>query len=74
MEETGKTEKIEGTGMTEETEEFMSGFCKKQNQTRTVLCEFGSGEDGKRNLLSSDCDYGCCEHSKDCRLMAAALK
>ncbi|MCD7736285.1 MAG: ubiquinone biosynthesis protein UbiE [Lachnospiraceae bacterium] len=55
----------------QETEEFISGFCKKQNQTRTVLCEFEIAEDGSRVFLSSDCAYGKCEHSGDCLLMKA---
>lgn len=55
-----------------EMEEFISGFCKRQNQTRMVLCEFEFAEDGDRKLLSSDCDYGKCEYSRDCRLMAEA--
>lgn len=51
------------------TEEIISGFCKLQNQTRTVFCELEIKEDGSRELLSSDCAYGKCEHSKDCLLM-----
>ena len=45
------------------TEEFISGFCKMQNQTRTVICEMEIQEDGSRKLYSSDCAYGACEHS-----------
>lgn len=51
------------------TEEFISGFCKAQNQTRMVVCELETKEDGSRELVSSDCAYGRCEHSKDCLLM-----
>ena len=51
------------------TEEFISGFCKAQNQTRMVVCELEKMEDGSIKLLSSDCAYGKCEHSKDCLLM-----
>lgn len=51
------------------TEEFISGFCKMQNQTRTVICEMEIQEDGSRKLYSSDCAYGACEHSGDCLLM-----
>ncbi|MCI6866550.1 MAG: ubiquinone biosynthesis protein UbiE [Lachnospiraceae bacterium] len=51
------------------TEEFISGFCKAQNQTRMVVCELEKLEDGSIKLLSSDCAYGKCEHSKDCLLM-----
>lgn len=56
------------------TEEFFSGFCKLQNQTRMVICEIEELEDGSRNLLSSDCAYGKCEHSQDCLLMGQAKR
>ncbi|MCD7884625.1 MAG: ubiquinone biosynthesis protein UbiE [Lachnospiraceae bacterium] len=55
-----------------ETEEFISGFCKKQNQTRMVFCEFECSADGRRTLLSTDCDYGKCEHSQTCALVSGA--
>lgn len=51
------------------TEEIVSGFCKLQNQTRMVICEVEQKEDGGRELISSDCAYGKCEHSRDCLLM-----
>lgn len=50
-------------------EEFVSGFCKLQNQTRMVVCELEQMEDGSRKIVSSDCAYGKCEHTKDCLLM-----
>lgn len=53
-------------------EEFLSGFCKAQNQTRMVFCELERLPDGSRRLLSSDCAYGRCEHSRDCLLMRQA--
>ncbi|MCD8104269.1 MAG: hypothetical protein LUF35_04535 [Lachnospiraceae bacterium] len=58
----------------EETEEFVSGFCKKQNQTRMVLCEFGLVGDGRRVLLAADCAYGMCEYSRACTLMASVRR
>ena len=51
-------------------ESFVSGFCKAQNQTRMVICEFEKKSDGTRVFLDSDCAYGCCPHSGDCLLMA----
>ncbi len=51
------------------TEEFLTGFCKLQNQTRIVICEVEKRSDGRQELISSDCCYGKCEHSKDCLLM-----
>lgn len=50
-------------------EEFISGFCKLQNQTRMVVCEVEEQPDGKRKLVSTDCAYGKCEHTGDCLLM-----
>lgn len=58
----------------ETIEEFYHGFCKGQNQIRTVLCEFEQREDGTRVLLEADCAYGACPHSRVCRLMAQALE
>ncbi|WP_283681085.1 ubiquinone biosynthesis protein UbiE [Parablautia sp. Marseille-Q6255] len=51
------------------SEEFVSGFCKAQNQTRMVVCEFEEDETGRRHLTGADCAYGKCEHSRDCLLM-----
>lgn len=55
------------------SEEFVSGFCKLQNQTRMVICEIETGEDGKKAVVSSDCAYGKCEHSRDCLLIGQVL-
>lgn len=54
-----------------ETEEFVSGFCKAQNQTRRVLCEFKIRPDGEKELVSADCAFGRCPHSGSCLLMSA---
>ena len=51
------------------TEEFISGFCKTQNQTRMVVCEIEHRADGSSVLVSTDCAYGKCEHSRDCLLV-----
>ena len=37
--------------MTEPEEEFVSGFCKMQNQTRMVICETLLLENGKKEVL-----------------------
>lgn len=55
------------------TEEFVSGFCKQQNQSRRVICEVELHEDGTKEVLSSDCAFGRCEHSKSCLLMKNIL-
>ncbi len=53
-------------------EEFVNGFCKAQNQTRMVICEFEKSDDGTRIFLESDCAYGACPHSAECTLMKGA--
>lgn len=55
------------------TEEFVSGFCKVQNQSRMVICEVQTHEDGTKEVLSSDCAWGKCEHSRTCLLMGQIL-
>lgn len=47
------------------TEQFISGFCKSQNQTRTVLCEYEQMEAGCA-LISMDCFFEGCEHYAAC--------
>lgn len=51
-------------------EEFVNGFCKAQNQSRMVLCEFRQEADGSRSFLEADCAFGVCPHTKDCQLMS----
>lgn len=53
----------------QEEEVILTGFCKMQNQTRMVICEVAYGEKGEIEVLSSDCAYGACSHTKDCLLM-----
>jgi hypothetical protein len=53
-------------------EEFFSGFCREQNQTRMVACEFEELEDGSIRLYSSDYSYGECTFTGDCLLMKEA--
>ena len=50
-------------------EMFVSGFCKMQNQSRMVICEVRARNDGTKEILSSDCAWGKCEHSRTCLLM-----
>lgn len=54
-------------------EEFVNGFCKAQNQSRMVLCEFREEPDGTRTFLESDCAFGKCSHSRQCQLMAQVV-
>lgn len=50
-------------------EEVFSGFCKALNQTRSVFCEFENDGSGWK-MTDHDCDYGECQHSEACILMA----
>lgn len=54
-------------------EEFVSGFCKMQNQSRMVICEVKYNADGTKEVLSSDCAWKTCEHGKTCLLMGQVL-
>ncbi len=56
-----------------EEEQFVSGFCKAQNQTRMVMCIIKTQEDGSRQITETDCAYGDCPHTGDCLLMQNVL-
>ncbi len=57
-----------------EEEQFASGFCKAQNQTRMVACVIEEDTDGKKRITETDCAYGVCEHSDSCLLMKSVLE
>ncbi len=59
--------------MEEYSEELISGFCKTQNETRRVFCEYEL-QDGKWVLTGSDCCFTGCEHFKTCVVMQEARK
>lgn len=50
--------------MTEEV--FLSGFCKAQNQTRTVMCEYETDAQNRILSVESDCAFPDCPHSGSC--------
>jgi len=56
------------------SEEFFSGFCKAQNQTRTVLCEYETDREGHKAFTGSDCAYARCPHAAECLLMKEAVE
>ena len=60
---------MENKNRMETEEEFISGFCKMQNQTRMVICETERLPDGRKKVVYADCAYGKCEHTGDCLLM-----
>lgn len=49
-----------------EKEYFISGFCRSQNQTRTVTLSL-SVENG-RTEEETDCSYGSCLHEGSCEI------
>ncbi len=44
---------------------FCTGYCRRQDQTRVVLCEL---EDGL--LTAADCAYPACEFAGECPIAA----
>lgn len=53
-------------------EEILSGFCRQQNQGRTVTCELEESEKGIR-LSFVDCGYADCAHKGSC-LIAGEIR
>ncbi len=58
--------------MGEIEEEILSGFCRQQNQGRTVTCEWEETEEGLR-LSFVDCGYPKCVHKGSC-LIAGEIR
>lgn len=58
--------------MAEIIEEFISGFCRTSNLTRTVECEYECLPDGKRLLTSFECNYEKCLNSSSCLIYQQA--
>lgn len=48
-------------------EEIISGFCRTNNQGRTVTCEF-TENNGKTELVEADCMYEKCIHRASCQI------
>lgn len=59
--------------MSEIFEEMIQGYCKASDQSRILTCEY-SVKEGKNILEYTDCAYGACVHSKNCRLIEEAFK
>lgn len=53
--------------MEEIIEQIISGFCRTNNQGRTVTCEFTEKE-GKTVLEEVDCLYENCIHKASCQI------
>lgn len=49
-----------------ETEKFLSGYCRQQDQSRMVTIVLENGE-----LTEADCCYGSCIYQPNCQIAAA---
>lgn len=58
--------------MAEIIEEFISGFCRTSNESRTVECEFERLPDGTVRLAEFECNYEKCPNSGACLIYKQA--
>ena len=58
--------------MGEILEEFISGFCRTSNETRTICCEYEQGDDGSVTLTEFDCNPKKCPTSAACTIWEEA--
>jgi len=54
--------------------EFVSGYCRANDNSRLAECTFFREPDGRLKLDSMDCDYGQCAYSDECTVAKAALE
>ena len=57
--------------MGETREEFINGFCRTTNESRTVCCEYEENTEGLV-LTFADCNFRRCIHFETCLLMKEA--
>ena len=58
--------------MGEILEEFISGFCRTSNETRTICCEYEQEDDGSVMLTEFDCNPEKCPNSAACTIWEEA--
>ena len=58
--------------MGETREEFISGFCRTSNETRTVVCEYERCPDGSVVMTEFGWDYEKCVNSEACLILEQA--
>lgn len=58
--------------MGEIIEEFISGFCRTSNETRTVACEYERQPDGTLRMTDFGCNYEKCANSGACLIYREA--
>ena len=54
-------------------EDIISGFCRSQNQGRTVTCEL-EPQNGGWKLICADCGYENCIHTGGCQVASQIRK
>ena len=53
-------------------EEFVNGFCRTTNETRTVCCEYEQLPDGTWKLTDYECNVDSCPNSVACQIYKEA--
>ena len=54
--------------MGETREEFINGFCRTTNESRTVCCEYERQPDGEWTLTDYECNVDKCPNSAACQI------
>lgn len=58
--------------MGETREEFINGFCRTTNESRTVCCEYERQPDGEWTLTDYECNVDKCLNSAACQIYKEA--
>ena len=58
--------------MGETREEFINGFCRTTNESRTVCCEYERQPDGEWKLTDYECNVDKCPNSAACQIYKEA--
>ena len=56
----------------ETREEFINGFCRTTNESRTVCCEYERQPDGEWTLTDYECNVDKCPNSAACQIYKEA--
>lgn len=64
--------KIQEAVMGETREEFINGFCRTTNESRTVCCEYERQPDGEWTLTDYECNVDKCLNSAACQIYKEA--
>ena len=58
--------------MGETREEFINGFCRTTNETRTDCCEYEQLPEGTWKLTDYECNVDSCPNSAACQIYKEA--